>query len=38
MKKENHTEKICKECGAKIEEQRESMLYECERCIGRYEE
>ncbi|WP_075981181.1 protein YhfH [Bacillus massilinigeriensis] len=30
--------KECRECGCKIIEKEESYLYECERCIGRYEE
>ncbi|WP_228548406.1 protein YhfH [Sporosarcina obsidiansis] len=31
-------EKVCTECGNKFTEKHESMLYECERCIGRHEE
>lgn len=34
-KKQN--EKHCTECGNRIIEQRESVLYECERCIGKHE-
>lgn len=30
-------EKYCTECGSQIVEQRESALYECERCIGKHE-
>jgi hypothetical protein len=30
--------KECRECGCRIEEKQESLLYECERCIGRHEE
>ncbi|MHA6260778.1 protein YhfH [Sporosarcina sp. CAU 1771] len=29
--------KDCTECGNKFIEQRESGLYECERCIGKHE-
>lgn len=38
--KENRqkVEKVCIECGNKFTEKHESMLYECERCIGRHEE
>lgn len=32
------TEKECPECGEKFTEQIESVLSECERCIGRHEE
>lgn len=31
-------EKQCPECGDKYIEKIESVLYECERCIGRHEE
>ena len=31
-------QKHCRECGCVISEQVESSLYECERCIGMYEE
>jgi len=31
------TEKECRECGQQIKEEVESVLYECERCIGRHE-
>jgi len=30
--------KVCRECGCVINEQVESSLYECERCIGMNEE
>lgn len=30
--------KICRECGSEIQERSESTLYECERCMGNYEE
>ncbi|MEY2193688.1 protein YhfH [Neobacillus sp. BF23-41] len=33
----NLPEKECRECGETIEEQHESYLYECERCIGNQE-
>ena len=33
----NLPEKECRECGETIEEQHESNLYECERCIGNQE-
>lgn len=33
----NRQEKHCTECGYQIIEQRESVLYECERCIGKHE-
>ena len=33
----NRTEKHCTECGNKIIEKHESVLYECERCIGKHE-
>lgn len=29
--------KECRECGNQIIEQQESVLYECERCIGKHE-
>lgn len=31
-------EKECPECGEKYTEKIESVVYECERCIGRHEE
>ncbi|MHA6261054.1 protein YhfH [Sporosarcina sp. CAU 1771] len=34
---ETTTNKECRECGNQIIEQRESYLYECERCIGQHE-
>ena len=30
-------EKECPECGEKFTEKVESVVYECERCIGRHE-
>lgn len=30
-------EKQCPECGEKYTEKIESVVYECERCIGRHE-
>lgn len=33
----NIPQKECRECGDHIEEQHESYLYECERCVGRHE-
>ena len=39
MKKQQELpKKICRECGCEIIEQVESVLYECERCIGSHEE
>nr|WP_253724401.1 YhfH family protein [Sporosarcina sp. HYO08] len=38
MKEMIRTNKICRECGCEIVEKVESALYECERCIGFYEE
>ncbi|GKV56778.1 hypothetical protein NCCP2222_27250 [Sporosarcina sp. NCCP-2222] len=32
------TKKYCQECGCEIVEKVESLLYECERCIGKYTE
>ncbi|MFB6465609.1 YhfH family protein [Cytobacillus sp. Hz8] len=32
------TVKECRECGGQFIEKQESSLYECEHCIGRYEE
>lgn len=32
------SKKECRECGCEIKEQRESIIYECERCIGQKEE
>ncbi|HSI67660.1 MAG TPA: YhfH family protein [Planococcus sp. (in: firmicutes)] len=31
---ETRTRKECRECGCEIKEQRESIIYECERCIA----
>ncbi|PIC64618.1 YhfH family protein [Sporosarcina sp. P13] len=31
-------EKVCTECGNKFTEKRESMMYECERCVGRHQD
>ncbi|WP_425590486.1 protein YhfH [Fictibacillus sp. b24] len=33
----NIPDKTCTECGCVIEEQHESYLYECERCMGKHE-
>lgn len=30
--------KFCRECGCEIVEKVESLLYECERCIGKHKE
>ena len=30
--------KYCQECGCEIVEKVESLLYECERCIGKHKE
>ncbi len=30
--------KECRECGCEFYEKQESILYECEHCIGTYEE
>ena len=30
----NRSKKECRECGCEIKEQRESIVYECERCMG----
>lgn len=38
MNNTEQTTKICRECGCEIIEQVESLLYECERCIGSHEE
>lgn len=38
MDKNQSTTKECRECGSKFVEKQESFLYECEHCIGRYEE
>ena len=35
---ETRSKKECRECGCEIKEQRESIIYECERCIGKIEE
>ncbi|MGK7376198.1 protein YhfH [Planococcus sp. 1R117A] len=35
---EARTKKECRECGCEIKERRESIIYECERCIGQKEE
>ncbi|AIY06148.1 hypothetical protein Plano_2183 [Planococcus sp. PAMC 21323] len=32
------TKKECRECGCEIKERRESIIYECERCIANVEE
>ncbi|MBE1556652.1 protein YhfH [Sporosarcina limicola] len=37
-KKNELPKKICRECGCEIVEQVESLLFECERCIGLNEE
>jgi hypothetical protein len=34
----NIPKKECSECGCEIQEQHESYLYECERCMGIHEE
>ncbi|GKV65759.1 MULTISPECIES: protein YhfH [Sporosarcina] len=34
----NNVEKVCPECGDKFTEKHESVIYECERCVGRHEE
>lgn len=31
-------DKVCPECGAKMEEQAESYMVECERCLAKKEE
>ncbi|WP_438315846.1 protein YhfH [Sporosarcina sp. FA9] len=38
MKNSEQATKICRECGCEIIEKVESLLYECERCIGSHEE
>ncbi|WP_197681395.1 YhfH family protein [Planococcus donghaensis] len=35
---ETRTKKECRECGCVIKERRESIIYECERCIANAEE
>lgn len=35
---ETRSKKECRECGCEIKERRESIIYECERCIGNTEE
>lgn len=35
---ETRSKKECRECGCEIKEHRESIIYECERCIGHTEE
>lgn len=35
---ETRSKKECRECGSEIKEQRESIVYECERCMGNKEE
>ena len=30
-------EKVCTECGNQFKEKQESVMYECERCVGRHE-
>ncbi|MGN7387209.1 protein YhfH [Sporosarcina sp. SAFN-015] len=32
------SKKYCQECGCEIVEKVESLLYECERCIGKHKE
>ncbi|MCM3708921.1 YhfH family protein [Sporosarcina luteola] len=32
------SKKICRECGCEIVEKVESLLYECERCIGKHKD
>ena len=38
--KEMHksSKKYCRECGCEIVEKVESLLYECERCIGKHKD
>ncbi|WP_339251469.1 YhfH family protein [Sporosarcina sp. FSL W8-0480] len=36
METQTKSAKTCVECGCEIVEQVESLLYECERCIGKY--
>ena len=38
MAKEYKNTKECRECGCHFVEKQESIIYECERCIGRHEE
>lgn len=35
---EERPKKECRECGCEIHEQRESIIYECERCIANKDE
>ncbi|MFD1204855.1 MULTISPECIES: YhfH family protein [Sporosarcina] len=35
---QSESKKYCQECGCEIIEKVESLLYECERCIGKYKE
>lgn len=35
---ETRTRKECRECGCEIKERRESIIYECERCIANKDE
>lgn len=35
---ETRSKKECRECGCEIKERRESIIYECERCIGNTEQ
>jgi ArsR family metal-binding transcriptional regulator len=34
----NIPKKVCSECGEQMEEQAESYLFECERCLAKKEE
>ncbi|MDN4608002.1 YhfH family protein [Sporosarcina sp. F6_3S_P_2] len=36
METQIKSKKYCVECGCEIVEQVESLLYECERCIGKH--
>lgn len=38
LAKEYQAIKECRECGCEFVEKQESIIYECERCIGRYED
>ena len=35
---ETRSKKECRECGCEIKEQRESIIYECERCSANKDE
>ncbi|MFC5604166.1 YhfH family protein [Sporosarcina koreensis] len=37
-KEAQRSKKYCRECGCEIVEKVESLLYECERCIGKHKE